>query len=136
MKFSEDVLLRVTAVGLCLVATLSAGCSRGPSVAEGKVLYEENGCASCHGLSGDGNGPAAASLLAKPPDLRNSAVFKRGAGEAAIARTLAEGVAGVGASVPTLHASHHELLMPKFDHLTEHERLSIALYVISFAKGS
>jgi hypothetical protein len=30
-----------------------------------------------------------------------------------------------------LHQTHHELLMPKFDHLTEIQRRSIALYVIS-----
>lgn len=124
------------ATGLWLFAALSAGCSRAPSVAEGRVLYEANGCASCHGLSGDGNGPAAVSLPSKPTDLRDPAVFRRGPGETAIAATLAEGVLGAGGSVPALHASHHEFLMPKFDHLTEQERRSIALYVISIAKGS
>jgi len=123
-------------MGLCLLATFFAGCSRAPSVAKGRVLYEENGCASCHGLAGDGNGPAAKSLPTKPTDLRDLAVFRRGPGETAIAATLAEGVLGAGGSNPALHASHHEYLMPKFDHLTEYERRSIALYVISFAKGS
>ena len=33
--------------------------------------------------------------------------------------------------MPALHHTHHELLMPKFDHLTKTERRSIALYVIS-----
>jgi hypothetical protein len=34
-------------------------------------------------------------------------------------------------TTPALHQTHHELLMPKFDHLSENERRSIALYVIS-----
>ena len=48
----------------------------------------------------------------------------------AIAKTLAEGIA-IEHSTPVLHQTHHELLMPKFDHLSETERRSIALYVIS-----
>jgi hypothetical protein len=53
----------------------------------------------------------------------------------AIATTLSEGVLGRDASVPQLNASHHQFIMPKFDHLTERERRSIALYVISLSKG-
>lgn len=39
------------------------------AAAKGKVLYNQY-CASCHGLDGTGNGPAAASLKVAPPDLR------------------------------------------------------------------
>lgn len=120
-----------TAVGFWLFAVLLTACSQAPSVAEGRVLYQENGCASCHGISGRGDGLAAAALISKPTDLHNPALFKRGAGESAIARTLAEGVLGAEAGIPVLAASHHELVMPKFDHLTERERRSIARYVIS-----
>lgn len=110
---------------------LLAACSHSPSIKQGKALYRENGCASCHGLSGHGDGPAAATLPAKPTDLNNPAIFKRGSGEMAIAQTLADGVTGAESSIPALHHSHHEFVMPKFDHLTELERRSIALYVIS-----
>lgn len=48
----------------------------------------------------------------------------------AIAKTLAEGISMEHTSL-ALHQSHHELLMPKFDHLSETERRAIALYVIS-----
>jgi len=48
-----------------------------------------------------------------------------------IAQTLADGITGAESSIPALHHSHHEFVMPKFDHLTEMERRSIALYVIS-----
>jgi mono/diheme cytochrome c family protein len=40
-------------------------------LARGKAIYETR-CAVCHGESGDGKGPAAASLPLKPPDLRDA----------------------------------------------------------------
>jgi hypothetical protein len=72
----------------------------------------------------------ASRLPASPIDFRNVSLFKRGATEGTIAKTLAEGIPMVHPT-PALHDTHHELLMPKFDHLTETERRSIALYVIS-----
>jgi high-affinity iron transporter len=120
-----------TLVALSACALVLAACSHAPSAKEGQLLYRANGCASCHGLSGHGDGPAAATLPAKPPDLGQAGLFKMGWGEMQIAQTLADGVAGSGASVPALERSNHTLVMPKFDHLTELERRSIALYVIS-----
>jgi hypothetical protein len=73
----------------------------------------------------------ARTLTSKPTDLRKPAFFKRGSGEDAITRTLAEGVLYTETSVAQLHHTHHELAMPKFAHLTDFERRSIALYVIS-----
>lgn len=72
----------------------------------------------------------APRLPASPIDFRNVSLFKRGTTEDAIAKTLAEGIS-IEHSTPVLHQTHHELLMPKFDHLRETERQSIALYVIS-----
>lgn len=136
-EISGDMFVKArVAIALVTIVAFATGCARAPSIDEGRVLYRENGCASCHGLSGDGSGIAAASLISKPTDLRNPGVFKMGASETAISRTLAQGVSGAGGAIPALHATHHEFLMPKFDHLTEHERLSIALYVISLSKGS
>ncbi len=40
-------------------------------LARGKAVYTSR-CAVCHGASGDGKGPTAASLPLKPPDLRNA----------------------------------------------------------------
>lgn len=116
---------------IVLCALTLGGCSHPPSARQGLVLYRENGCASCHGLSGRGDGPAAATLPAKPTDLNHPEMFKRGSGEMTIAQTLADGITGAESSIPALHHSHHEFVMPKFDHLTEMERRSIALYVIS-----
>jgi hypothetical protein len=72
----------------------------------------------------------ASRLPATPIDFRNASLFKRGATEDDIAETLLEGISQVH-TIPILHQTHHELLMPKFDHLTKIERRSIALYVIS-----
>ena len=113
--------------GLGMLAITS--CAR-PSVNEGRLLYRSNGCASCHGPGGHGDGPLARNLPATPIDFRNVSLFKRGATEDDIAETLLVGVSQVH-TIPALHLTHHELLMPKFDHLTKIERRSIALYVIS-----
>ncbi len=44
-------------------------------LAQGKVVYEKI-CFTCHGLSGKGDGPAAAALLQKPADFTDSAHSK------------------------------------------------------------
>lgn len=114
---------------LMLIALAIAGCAR-PSITEGRALYQENGCTSCHGPDGHGDGPLAPNLPAKPIDFRDVSQFKRGMSEDDIAKTLAKGISVVH-SIPALHHTHHELLMPQFDHLTKTQRRSIALYVIS-----
>ena len=113
-----------------LCTLLLSGCDPAPSAAEGRALYDASGCASCHGSFGRGDGPMATQLPAPPVDLRATSLFKRGSSETAIARTLAEGISIVH-TIPALHHTHHELLMPKFDHLTETERRSIARYILS-----
>ncbi len=115
--------------GFALIALLSAGCAH-PSVTEGRTLYQENGCGSCHGLEGHGDGPLAANLPARPIDFRDVSQFKRGASEDDIAKTLAQGIAIVH-TMPALQVTHHMLVMPQFNHLTKTQRRSIALYVIS-----
>jgi mono/diheme cytochrome c family protein len=40
------------------------------AISEGELLYQSN-CYSCHGDDARGNGPAAAALEPKPPDLAN-----------------------------------------------------------------
>jgi len=78
----------------------------------------------------------AAKLLSPPTNLTDPTGFIRGSGEAEIARTLAEGILDNGLSGIHEKHTHHELAMPKFDHLAEVERRSIALYVISLRHGS
>jgi mono/diheme cytochrome c family protein len=57
------------ALGLAFIVQLSLGC--GPQEAPaptGEILYLRH-CASCHGESGKGDGPVAASLRTRPADL-------------------------------------------------------------------
>lgn len=123
-------------VQLFLLLLLLTACRHPtPSVAFGHSLYAANGCASCHDKSGHGDGPAAFRLAVRPADFRHPDLFRNGASEGAIAKTLAEGILGKPASDPHFKHTHHELVMPKFDHLTEFERRSIALYVISLSKN-
>ena len=82
-----------------------------------------NGCATCHGPDGHGDGRIASSLDPRPRDFRDSSAFKNGTSAVAIARTIAEGIPGGGA-------------MPIFDHFTEWERGSLALYISSLREPS
>jgi high-affinity iron transporter len=111
-----------TAIGLVALIVSSGACGPvgdGSSVREGRALYEANGCVSCHGLQGHGDGPVGKTLTPAPRDFRDAGAFKNGTDGAAIARTLAAGLSVNGGQ------------MPRFSHLTEAERRSIALFVIS-----
>jgi len=50
------------------------------SIAEGRAVFAEH-CAACHGARGAGDGPAAAALNPKPPDLRAHHVALHTAGD-------------------------------------------------------
>jgi mono/diheme cytochrome c family protein len=56
-------------IGLALACAGAAACGpRDEAAPTGQVLYLQH-CASCHGESGRGDGPVAASLQDKPTDL-------------------------------------------------------------------
>lgn len=103
-----------------IVAAGCASCDRAvaPSVPHGRTVYLANGCATCHGASGRGDGPISKTLSPPPRDFRDAAAFRNGIDPASIAQTIAEGIVAGGA-------------MPRFAHLTNMERQSLALYVIS-----
>ncbi|HEV3059819.1 MAG TPA: cytochrome c [Vicinamibacterales bacterium] len=114
------------AIGLVAVISSCEVCGHGndlSSAAEGRTLYETNGCVSCHGLQGHGDGPVGKTLTPAPRDFRGAGAFKNGTDVVAIARTLAMGLSGNGGR------------MPQFGHLTEVERRSIALFVISLREN-
>jgi cytochrome c551/c552 len=46
-------------------------------VKEGKKLYQENGCAVCHGDKGKGDGPLASGLKIKPRNFKDYEEMKR-----------------------------------------------------------
>lgn len=58
----------VTAVVAGAVGAQAAGNTGDPAIAQGQKLYGEY-CASCHGAGGKGDGPDAATLKQKLPDL-------------------------------------------------------------------
>ncbi|GMV09413.1 MAG: hypothetical protein AMXMBFR55_11470 [Gemmatimonadota bacterium] len=88
------------------------------AVPGGCALYRANGCASCHGADGRGDGPIAATLDPRPRDFRDARAFRNGIDTAAIAQTLATGIPGGGA-------------MPRYAHLTIDERRTLAGFLIS-----
>ena len=51
-----------------LVGLLMGGCNESPPPPTGAAMYQRY-CASCHGVSGKGDGPVAASLRRPPADL-------------------------------------------------------------------
>jgi len=109
-----------TSLAAGLILLTSGACRQTPvppSVADGRRLYDGNGCVTCHGAAGHGDGRISASLSPPPRDLR--AAFRSGTDETAIAETLAEGLPGDGGQ------------MPRFLHLTEWERRSLARFVMS-----
>ena len=61
-------------------------------IAKGKSLFAVN-CASCHGATGHGDGPASAALNPKPRDF-TSGYWRYGGGEVRVVRTISEGSPG------------------------------------------
>lgn len=62
---------------------------------KGADLFATN-CASCHGPTGQGDGPAGLSLNPKPRNQTNSKEYKYGYGDLGIFRTVKHGVTGTG----------------------------------------
>ncbi len=125
--------------GLIFAGILFAACGQGDQtkqpetptpppiqVADGKALYETN-CVVCHGISGKGDGPAAATLNPKSADftsriIRDKCRFKK----AAIETAIREGGARTGAPKGSV--------MPPWKSLTQEEVNVLVKYVCeSFA---
>lgn len=102
------------------------------------MLYAENGCASCHGQTGRGDGPIAGTLDPKPADFRDPHPFKSGIDVDAIAAIIAKGIPADAKALATgaQGPAHHNQGMPPFAHLSLPERRSLALYVLSLRQES
>ena len=85
----------------------------------GQDMYNQN-CASCHGETGAGDGPAGVNLKPKPRDLKSSAGWKNAATAEGITKTLQEGIAGTG--------------MVAYKHLGDESIKQITDYVMSLRK--
>ena len=101
---------------------LLAGCGPGAEVKSGRELYLAYGCAACHGVNGDGNGPAAALSGVKPRDLRDLSSFRGPKTAEGIASLIAFGIADGRTG------------MPAYPDLPKQERLAIAEYILSIAE--
>src|SRR3990167_7631832 len=91
----------------------------------GKTTFERN-CAPCHGLQGDGQGPAAYLLYPKPRNFvaaryRLVSTWDFAPADEDIFRTISRGMPGSA--------------MPSWAHLTEETRWALAHYLKAFAKN-
>lgn len=118
---SSGWIVAVIAAGL---VAISCGRQVPQTVDEGHRLYRGNGCATCHGSDGHGDGLVAQTLRTRPRDFRDAQAFKRGRSVEQIATTLQS---GFGNDLGR---------MPGFSHLSVDERRALALYVISLAPAS
>jgi len=85
-------------------------------LARGEVLFKQN-CSSCHGESGQGNGPAAGTLNPRPRNFTQSAGWKRGFHLTDIFTTISTGIKGTG--------------MAAFDFIMPADRMALAHYLRS-----
>lgn len=91
-----------------------------PDLARGAALYAQN-CASCHGISGDGNGSAAAGLD-PPPIAFDDVVRARERSIFALYQVIGQGLDGTA--------------MQSFADLPAEDRWALALYTGTFAFGN
>jgi mono/diheme cytochrome c family protein len=108
------------------VALPTAPASTNESIALGKKLYDETGCAKCHGALGRGDGPSAPTLKddydhpIRAADLTQSWTFRGGATREDIFRTMSTGFNGTP--------------MPAFvDGLSPEQRWAITDYIASLS---
>jgi len=113
----------------CLACTAcsrlgSAPMSEEQQVAQGRALYEANGCATCHGPAGEGDGPVAKATHSAPRNFRDAAGFVNGYEVEQISRTLQTGLAK---GMQT---------MPAYAHLSADDRRLLAVFVRSLRTDS
>jgi high-affinity iron transporter len=102
-----------------LVAGAAAAPSSSPKLLErAKVVYEtEAGCAACHGVTGEGNGPVSFALRPPPRNFTKDP-FKGGDTPEQVFTTITNGLPGTS--------------MGKFPQLKEADRWALAYYVLAF----
>jgi len=74
---THSFLRALVGVGLLLPACAATPAERSQPIASGRAAFEKY-CAACHGMTGEGNGPAAAALSKPPADLRRIAARREG----------------------------------------------------------
>lgn len=76
-------------LSLLLLCVASAASAKGEEENGNKVYHKY--CVVCHGVKGDGNGPAGKALRPKPGNFTKG-VFKQGCSLAELVKTISEGV--------------------------------------------
>ncbi len=109
---------RLVVVGLIGIVTIALSLAwAAGDAAKGKTTYGQM-CAGCHGSSGKGDGPAAASLNPKPTDLTNKAT---GLNDADLKKVIKGGGQAIGKS-PAMPALGAALKGPDVDNLVAYLR--------------
>lgn len=118
--------MKACAAALLVVAAMVSACQSEPppTLEMGRDVYNVAGCISCHGRDGHGDGPSAGQLKAPPRDFRDASAFVNGRTVDDIALTIANGLIRGGSQ------------MPAFAHLSNQERKSLAVYVLSLGQAS
>ena len=99
----------------------SSGVSGKPDELPGKPVYESN-CSACHGMKGEGDGPAGAALNPKPRNYAKDG-FKYGSSLEEVKTTIRDGIE------ETAMASYAEVL-------TDEQITQVAQYVKWLASQS
>jgi mono/diheme cytochrome c family protein len=96
------------------------------AIQKGKEVYQKNGCPICHGVEGDGKGPAAPALRdvwgnPDPPRNFKRGIYEGGSSPKDLFRTLTTGIEGTP--------------MQAFPQIPEEERWQLISYLLSLKKG-
>ena len=94
MKRTYEIVMFIAT--LCAVVLSTAPMAYAADAEQGKKLYGQF-CASCHGESGKGNGPAAAALNPKPRDHTDKEYMSKMSDEEML-KVIKNGGASVGKS--------------------------------------
>jgi mono/diheme cytochrome c family protein len=115
--------LQLVATASAIALGLTAVAHGGTDAAEGRQVYERY-CSGCHGVAGDGKGPAAGMLLVKPRDFTKGTFKFRSTASGTLPtdddllRTITRGLARTS--------------MPEWSLLPERERRALVAYVKTF----
>ncbi|MCB1174059.1 MAG: c-type cytochrome [Leptospiraceae bacterium] len=98
--------------------TETAASGNSADIDAGKQLFTQNGCVTCHGESGMGDGPAGKGLNVR--NLTDASTYKQGSTAAEITTTIETGIPGTA--------------MAAYAHIPEADRQKLAAFIVSLQK--
>ncbi len=113
-----------------ILSCISFGCESRPKdenskqqqILQGRELYISNGCAVCHGASGDGKGAVARSSRITPTNFHDPKTYRHGTDRVSIQTVIENGV------------KDETSIMPSFQHLNRVELEALSQYLLSLQK--